>query len=139
VEFWNKLNANERVVGIGAIVVIASWLVAVATGGAFGASLALLGAVAVLVIYYLKYSPTQNVNFPAPVPTLVLIVSGIAAAVAVLGALNIVTAFGAFASFLGLLVLSVIGTAVGAVVMAWGAWQEYQAMPRTTPPGGPTI
>ena len=30
--FWNKLNANERLAGIGAIVIIVSWLVGIASG-----------------------------------------------------------------------------------------------------------
>jgi multisubunit Na+/H+ antiporter MnhG subunit len=135
VEFWNKLNAKERLAGIGAIVIIVSWLVGIASGVGFGSSIALIGAIIVLVIYYLKYSPTQNVNWPSPVPTIVLIVSGIVAILAILGALSILSFLGAFATYSILYTISVIGTVVGALIMVWGAWQDYQAMPKSTPPG----
>jgi hypothetical protein len=141
VEFWNKLNANERLAGIGAIVIIVSWLVGIASGVGFGSSIALIGAIAVLVIYFLKYSPTQNVQWPTPVPTIVLIISAIVAILAVLGALSILSLLGAFASLFGLYAIAIIGTVVGALIMVWGAWQDYQAMPKATPPssGGPRV
>jgi hypothetical protein len=130
VTFYNKLNANERIVAIGAVVVIISWLVGLtSTFGFVGVgSVQLIAAIAVLVIYYLKYSPTQSITWPAPVQTIVLAISAIAAVLAIIGALPglalIATLYG----------ISLIGTLVGAVLMAWGAWQDYQAMPKTTPP-----
>jgi hypothetical protein len=132
VEFWNKLNANERLVGIGAIVVIVGFIVAIAGSYGFisGNTLALVGALAVLAIYFLKYSPTSNITWPAPIQTIVLAVSAIVAVLAILGALP---ALGLIAGF-GLYALGAIVTAVGGVIMAWGAWQEYQAMPKATPP-----
>lgn len=134
-EIWAKFNANERLVGIGAVVVIASWLVGLVSAFGFGVgTLPLLGAVAVLAIYWLKYSPNQNVNWPAPIPLLVLGISGVVAVLAVLNVLPWLTALGFMTSFFGLATLAVVATAVGAVIMAWGAWQEYQAMPKTTPP-----
>ncbi len=128
-EFYNKLNANERLAIIGAVVLAVSWLVGIAVGYGFGAStIGLLGAIAVAVIYYLKYSPTQNVSWPAPIPTIVLVVAGLAALLTVLNILQVLR-------FLdGLEWLAAIGSVVGALIMAWGAWQEYQAMPKTTPP-----
>src|SRR5919201_329024 len=88
-EIWNKFNANERLASIGAIVVIVSWLLGILTAYGFATStLTLLGAIAVLVIYYLKYAPSQNINWPAPIPTIVLVVSAIAALVAVVNALQ---------------------------------------------------
>jgi hypothetical protein len=131
-EIWNKFNANERLAAIGAIVVVVSWLVGLVSAYGFATStIALLGAIAVLVIYYLKYAPNQNINWPAPVPTIVLVVSAIAALVAVVNALQwlAVSSFGG-----GLSILAVIGAAIGALIMVWGAWQEYQAMPKTAPP-----
>ncbi len=132
-EFFNKLNGGQRLAAIGAIVIIISWLVAIVAGGAFGIGvLPLLGAVAVLVIYYLQYSPNQHVNWPAPVPLLVLGIAAVVALLAVINALTWLSAIGLLG--FGLLMLVVIGTAVGAVIMAWGAWQDYQATPRATPP-----
>jgi hypothetical protein len=141
VAFWNKLNANERLAGIGAIIIIVSWLVGIASGVGFGSSIGLLGAIAVLVIYWLKYSPTQNVTWPMPVATIVLIISAVVAILAIIGGLSILGLLGAFASLLGLYTISVIGTVIGALIMVWGAWQEYQAMPKATPPtsGGPRL
>jgi hypothetical protein len=138
VAFWNKLNANERLAGIGAIVVIVGFIVSLLGAYGFGGStLTLLGAIAVLVIYYLKYSPTQtNMTWPAPIPTIVLAISAIAAVLAILGALPAIGLLGG----LGLYALGAILTVIGAVIMVWGAWQEYQAMPKATPPpGGPQL
>lgn len=134
-EFYNKLNAAERLVTIGAAIVIISWIVGLAGGFGFGANtVALLGAIAVLAIYFLKYSPTQSVNWPAPVPLIVLGISAVVALLAVVGALPVLSLLGGLAGFFAIAILALIGTAVGAVIMAWGAWQEYQAMPKTTPP-----
>jgi multisubunit Na+/H+ antiporter MnhG subunit len=138
VAFWNKLNANERLAGIGAIVVIVGFIVSLLGSYGFGANtLVLLGAIAVLVIYYLKYSPTQtNMTWPAPIPTIVLAISAIAALLAILGVLPALGLLGG----LGLYTLGAILTVIGAVIMVWGAWQEYQAMPKATPPtGGPQL
>lgn len=130
--FFNKLNANERLVAIGAVIVIISWLVGLVDAFGFGVgTIPLLGAIAVLVIYYLKYSPTQSVTWPWPVQTIVLGISAISALLALLGALSLL---GLLAFGLGLAFLSSVGGVVGAVLMAWGAWQDYQAMPKTTPP-----
>jgi hypothetical protein len=129
VEFFNKLNANERLAATGAVIVIIAWLVGLV--GSFGLGvgmLTLLAAIAVLAIYFLKYSPSQSINWPAPIPLIVLGISGVAALLAVIGALQWL-AIGSF--FFGLGILAAIASAVGAVIMAWGAWQEYQAMPKS--------
>jgi hypothetical protein len=137
VAFWNKLNANERLAGIGAIVVIVAFVVSLLGSYGFGANtLVLLGAIAVLAIYYIKYSPTQTMTWPAPIPTIVLAISAVAALLAILGALPALGLLGG----LGLYTLGAILTVIGAVIMVWGAWQEYQAMPKATPPtGGPRV
>jgi hypothetical protein len=134
-EMWRKLNGNERLVGYGAIVVLVSWLVGVVGGGGIGGSWAFLAAIAALVIYYLKYAPNQNINWPAPLPTIVLIITGIAAVLSILGVLTLFGYLGLF--FGGLYLIATIGNAVGAAIMAWGAWKEYQAMPKTPPPPPP--
>jgi hypothetical protein len=129
VTFYNKLNANERLVAIGAVIVIISWLVGIAGAYGVGAgTIPLLGAIAVLAIYYLKYSPTQTITWPAPIQTIVLAVAAISALLALIGALSGLAVLG---SLYG---ISQIGVLVGSALMAWGAWQEYQAMPKTTPP-----
>jgi hypothetical protein len=134
VTFYNKLNANERLVAIGAVIVIIAWLVGIASSFGFGTgTIPLLGAIAVLVVYYLKSSPTQSIAWPMPVQTIVLAIAAISALLALLGVLPLLGLLSAFAD-VPLLILSGVGTVVGAVIMAWGAWQDYQAMPKTTPP-----
>lgn len=132
--FFNKLNANERLAAIGAGIILISWLVGIVGSFGIGSSIvSLLGALAVLVIYYLKYSPTQSMTWPMPVQTIVLGISAVVALLALLGVLPILSLLGAFGAY-PLAILAAIGTVVGAVVMAWGAWQDYQAMPKATPP-----
>ena len=138
---WEKFNPRERQAAIGAALVILGFIVSIAGYGIGAGTISLLGAIAVLAIYYLKYSPNQNINWPIPVPLLVL---GIAALVALLAAIDVLTSL----RFLGLLgfgigAIALVLEAVGAGLMAWGAWQEYQvekpAMPNfsagtTSPP-----
>lgn len=134
-EFWKKLNANEKMVMYGAIIVVIAFLVGLVGSYGFGsASTDLIAAIAVAVVYWLKYSPNK-INWPAPVQTIVLVIAGIAALFAILAAL---TAIGLLFGF-GLFGISLIINAVGAGVMAWFAYKEYQAMPKvpappTTPP-----
>jgi membrane associated rhomboid family serine protease len=132
-EIWQKFNANERLVAIGAVIVIVAWLVGIVVGYGFGAStIGLLGAIGVLVVYYLKYAPNQNINWPAPIPTIVLGIAAIAALLILIQALSILR-------FLdGADALVAVGSIIGGALMAWGAWQEYQAMPKTAPPSPPT-
>ena len=136
-EFYNKLNANERLAAIGSVVVIVGFIVSLLGAYGFGGStIALLGAIAVLAIYFLKYSPSQTMTWPAPIPTIVLAISAITAILAILGALPVIGLLGG----LGLYTLGAIVTVIGAIIMVWGAWQDYQAMPKATPPtGGPRV
>ncbi|HEX5825832.1 MAG TPA: hypothetical protein VFY18_15340 [Candidatus Limnocylindrales bacterium] len=142
---WEKFNPRERMTAIGAGLVILGWIVSIAGYGIGAGTISLLGAIAVLAIYYLKYAPNQNINWPVPVPLLVL---GIAGIVALLTAIDVLTSL----RYLGLLgfgigVIALVLEAIGAALMAWGAWQEYQiekpAMPNfsagstTTPPAAP--
>ena len=133
--FWNKLNANERLVGYGIIVILASWLIGLVLGGGIGSSWAFVAAIVVAVIYWLKYAPNQSITWPAPVQTIVLVIAGIAALLSILGLLQLL----GFLSFLGLgFLIAVLGNAIGAGLMAYGAWMEYQAMPKTAAPTAPS-
>ena len=128
---WNKLNANEKLVMYGAGIVVVAFILGAVGGGLYSyGNVALVSAIAVAVIYWLKYSPNQ-ITWPAPVQTIVLGIAGIAAALALLAGLF---SLSAIASLWG---LATIATAVGAVIMAWGAYKEYQAMPKATPPATP--
>jgi hypothetical protein len=126
-EMWRKLNANERLVGYGAIIVLVSWLVGLVGGG--GISYGFITAIIVLVIYWLKYAPNSSVNWPLPVPTLVLLITGISALLAVL---TFLPALGLGLFFYGgIWFIALLADIVGVLVMAYGAWREYQAMPKT--------
>ena len=129
-EFWKKLNANEKMVMYGAIIIVIAFVIGLVGSYGFGsASTDLVAAIAVAVIYWLKYSPNK-ITWPAPVQTIVLVISGIAAIFAILAAL---TAVGLLFGF-GLYGIGLIINAVGCAVMAWFAYKEYQAMPKAAPP-----
>jgi hypothetical protein len=93
-----------------------------------------------LVIYYLKYAPNQSINWPAPIPTIVLVITGISAIFAVLGLLGLLSVLslvGAFGGFFVGYILAGLANAVGSGMMALGAWREYQAMPKASAPPPP--
>jgi hypothetical protein len=130
-EVWNKLNPRERLTAIGALVVALSWIVSLAGYGVSAGTISLLGAIAVLVVLYLKYNPNQSVTWPAPIPTIVLAISGVVALLAAIDVLTSLRYLGLFGFGVGIVAL--ILEAVGAALMVWGAWQEYQlTKPATT-------
>jgi len=139
-EFLKKLTANERTAVWGAAVVV----IASIFGGGW---LSLIGAIAVIVIYWLKYSPTSKVTWPAPIQLITLAISGIIglfALLGVIGALGIGSLGGLGFGFGGLFliyIIAAIAVAVGAGMMVLGTWREYQLMPKTTtstaPPASP--
>lgn len=127
-EFWAKLNANERIVGYGAIIAIISWVLGIFLGGG---GYGFVAALVILVIYWLKYS-NSTMTWPAPVPTLVLIIAGIAAILGLLIVLPLLGFAGALgAVYGGLYFLPALGGLIGTFVMAYGAWRDYQAMGKT--------
>jgi small-conductance mechanosensitive channel len=129
-EIWAKFTKNERNVSFGAAIVIIGWLVGVVSpglGSGFGVGfLSALGAVAVIAIYYLKYAPNQNIQWPAPIETIVLAISALIALFAVLGLIQIL-GYLSIAGFLGIYFIALLAITAGAVLMFFGAWQEYQA------------
>ena len=66
-EIWNKFNPRERLTGIGALVIILGWIVGLTARGLGIGSLGLLGAVAVLVVLYLKYA-NPDIKWPVARP-----------------------------------------------------------------------
>jgi hypothetical protein len=128
-----KINANERMVGLGAIIVIIASLFGIFTfyfGGFFG----LPCAVIALVVLFLKYSPNTKIDWPIPVPLILVILGGLAALSA---------AFGLLFALLGLVVIAlgdnviwaflhlIFSAAVmaGAGMMFFGGYKEYQTKP----------
>jgi len=123
-EIWAKFNANERLVAIGALVVVLGWIVGLISPFGVGANtVALLAALAALVVLYVKYSPTSNVTWPAPVPVILLGIGVVAGILALLGL--------TWLYFGGLYIISALATLIGAGLMVWGAFQEWQASQKT--------
>jgi len=132
-QFMNKLNTNEKQVMYGAVIVVIAYIVGAVSGFGFlgSGSGDLAAAVAITVIYWLKYQPSQ-INWPIPVQTIVLGIAGVAAFFALITIVTLLFALG-----LNLISLAMILNAIGCVVMAYGAWNEYQALPKTAPPPPP--
>ena len=135
--WWQKLSANERMAATGAILV---FIVSLLSGG----WIAVLGAAAVLVVYWLKYSPNQ-ITWPAPVELITLVISGILGLFALVGALALIgmsglgfgmfgVGGGFFGGFWVIVAAIAIAFIAGAAMMVLGTWREYQAMPKTASP-----
>jgi hypothetical protein len=122
-EAWKKVNPRERLSAIGAGLVILAWIVSLASYGVGAGTIALIGAIAVLAILYLKYAPNQNITWPAPVS---LLIFGISAVVALLVAVDVLGSIRWIGLFGGAAVIALLLEAAGAALMIWGAWQEYQ-------------
>ena len=86
-EIWNKFNPRERLTGIGALVIVLGWIVGLTARGLGIGSLGLLGAVAVLVVLYLKYA-NPDIKWPVAVPLITLAISAVVAIAAVLTLLD---------------------------------------------------
>lgn len=130
--FWAKLNANEKMVMYGAIIVVVAFVIGLVGSRGFGSAPSdLIAAIAITIIYWLKYSPNK-INWPAPVQTIVLVIAAIAAIFAILAVLPWIALFG-----FDLFGIAILVNAVGCAVMAWFAYKEYQAMPKATTPMAP--
>ena len=129
-QLMSKLNANEKQVIYGAAIVVVAFVISLVSGFGYviGSSGDLAAAVAIAVIYWLKYQPSP-INWPIPPQTLVL---GIAAVSAFFAVVAVVTWLGSIG--LSLYSLSVILNAIGCGWMAYYAWNEYQTVPKAAPP-----
>jgi hypothetical protein len=136
--FMSKLSANERMALWGAVIVFVLSLIGTSW-------FTLVLSAAVVVIYYLKYSPTSNITWPVQ-PELINVVIGaiigLLAIVGLLAAIGIGGLFGGFGfGFLGGLFIVVliagVVNAIGAGMLFLGTWREYQAMPKAAPPAPP--
>ena len=113
----NKLNSNEKIAAIGAVLAIVGSVVSFGAGP-YG----VLTGIAMLAIVFLpQFSPSTKL--PGSKGSLMLIVGGAAAIGAVLTLLAWLPYLGIMGSFFigGLLGI------IGGLLMGWGAWQEFQA------------
>ena len=68
-----------------------TWIAIRILHSAFSGSIALIGAIAVLAILYLKYAPNQNIAWPIATSLLILAISVIVALAALLTLLDLLT------------------------------------------------
>jgi multisubunit Na+/H+ antiporter MnhG subunit len=133
-QVWGRFNANEKLATMGAGLVILAFLLGfVFSGGLLGYGtgvLVLLGAIALPVIYYLKYAPDTKVTWPAPVPVIAFVIGAVVGLIGLISLIQMVQWFG-WLSFNVTWLIAPIISIVGCGVMAWGTYKEWAAT-RTT-------
>jgi len=125
VAIWQQFNPRERLMAIGAGLIILAWIVSLASFGIGANSLALILAIALLAVLYLKYAPNMKINWPAAPSLILMVISAVVAVIVLLDLLRYLSLLG-LAAYFGGVVVSLLLEVAGAAVMAWGAWQEYQ-------------
>jgi hypothetical protein len=121
---FNKLSANEKLAVYGSAAVIVAGLIGVGVGGV--GLLAVLAAIAMLAVVFLpQFSP--NTTLPGSKGSLLLILGGIAGVIMLLGLLQIIGALGFWFERQPLGAIFFLIAVVGALLMAWAGWQEFQA------------
>jgi hypothetical protein len=134
-EIWNKLNPNERIAAYGGIILLVVSLIGYAMRWGNVATFGLLAGLIVLGLLYVKNAPNMSVTWPAPFSLILLIVGGVAL---ILLALQILPDLRFIA---GVDAIVIIGLPLGAALVTWGAWQEYQQLPKApaseNPPAPP--
>ena len=134
---WQQFNPRERLMAIGAGLIVLAWIVSLASFGIGANSLALILAIAALVVLYLKYAPNMKINWPTSPSLILMILSAVIAVIVLLDLLRYLSLLGLAAYFGGVIVALLLEVA-GAAVMAWGAWQEYQIEKPAMPNFGST-
>jgi hypothetical protein len=130
-EIMAKVNGSEKLVGIGAIIVIVGWVIGIGSFGLGGGFLSIAAAVAALVLIYLKYAPNTGITWTAQIPLILLICGGIC----LLGGIFSVLAMLAWLSiavWAGLFwftwFVEPICLLVGGALMTYGGYQDYKAV-----------
>jgi hypothetical protein len=126
----SKVNGNEKLVGIGSVIVIASFILGIVTFRFVG-FLSLPCAVISLVVLFLKYSPDSKVEWPIPVPLILVILGGIATFSAawglfwsLIGGLFSLIGFDVVWALIGVVLSAAI--LLGSAMMLFGGYKEYQ-------------
>jgi amino acid transporter len=150
-EIMAKMNQNEKLIGLGAVVAVVGWIVGlILTSSWYSASgaqtiglLAVLGAIAAIVVLYLKYAPNSNVAWPLPL-TMIFLILGVV--VAVVGLIGLFQAFtfdpcGGLCSLISnyvntskpiTLYLATIAVLVGGGLMSYASYMEWVAAGKPT-------
>jgi hypothetical protein len=134
-EILAKLNQNEKLMGGGAIVFIVGWLVG------FLLATVSVGAIAMLAILYIKYAPNMNVNWPAPLELIELIVAAVVGIVALYllwqnwdhsNSFNICAGYTGCPSWPITDWIAVLGVVVGGALMCYGGYMQWVAAGKPT-------
>jgi hypothetical protein len=142
-EILAKMNQNEKLIGVGAIVAVVGWLLGVlitdswysASGAQTLGLLAVVAAVVAIVVLYLKYAPNSSVAWPLPVTLIFLVLGAVTAVVALIGLFQAFT-YDPFQGLCGLaagicpskpIMLYVVALAVlvGGGLMTYAAYLEW--------------
>lgn len=135
-EIWRKLGAGERLAVVGAGLIVLSWVLGLVMSGFFGLAgaggVSLLGAIALVVVVYLKHAPKTSITWPAPYPVILVGIGLVVGVLALIELLNAIRWLGLLASFLDFSFwVPFILYVVGAALIAWGTFQVWQASRRT--------
>jgi hypothetical protein len=115
---FSKLNSNEKLASIGAVVAIVGGVL----GGIGGGGLNLLTAILMLVIVFLpQFSPTTTL--PGSKGSLMVLVGGGAGIGALLALISILPYLGIFGGYF----LGLGASIVGGLIMGWAGWKEFQS------------
>ena len=132
-----KLNSNEKMAALGAVLAIVGSLVSFGAGP-YGV---LTGLAMLLIIFLPQFSPTTNL--PGSKGSLMVVVGGAAG----IGAVLTLLAWLPYIGIMGGYFIGGLLGIVGGLLMGWGGWQEFQAeggkfqlgaAPSTAPPPAST-
>lgn len=126
---WAKFNANEKLATYGSGLVILAFLLGIVFYGGFigygTGVLVLLAAIALPVIYYLKYT-NSTINWPAPIPLIAFAIGAVVGILALLALINLLQWFGLLSFSVTWLIAPIVNI-VGCALMAWGTYKEWSA------------
>ena len=129
-QIWGSFNGNEKLATYGSGLVILAFLIGIVLSGGFlgygTGVLALLGAIALPVIYYLKYAPDTKINWPAPIPVIAFAIGAVVGILGLLALINLLQWFGLL-SFNATWLVAPIVNIIGCGLMAWGTYKEWAA------------
>ena len=92
-EILAKMNQNEKLIGLGAVVAVVGWLLGLlitsswysASGAQTLGLLAVVAAVVAIAVLYFKYAPNSTMTWPLPVTMILLILGAVVGVVALIG------------------------------------------------------
>jgi hypothetical protein len=133
VQVWAKFSASEKLATYGSGLVILAFLLGVGlySAGSFGVGglLGILAAIALPVVYYLKYT-NSTIKWPAPIPVIAFAIGALMGIAALVNLLFVVQWLG-WIGFTFTWLIGPILYIIGGGLMFWGTYKEWSAA-RTT-------